>query len=122
MEIGSKIRNLRKKEKWTQKELAFKLDVANTSISDYELGNQAVSVDKLEKLCEIFEVDINYFLNEKELEDLKENKKRMIVEDLLDTLIERGDIKDVNNIEKSIINMLINVMKKDIEDKLKKQP
>jgi len=122
MRIGEKIRNLRIKEDWTQKELATRLGVAHNTISDYERDTKAVSIANLTKLCEIFGVEMSYFLESNEEMTINKNEQnKLILEDLLDSLIARGAIKDAENIDQDTLDMLIQVMKKDIKDKLKEQ-
>lgn len=68
MILADKIMNLRKKNGWSQEELAEKLGVSRQSISKYE-GAQAVpDLDKLLKLSQIFGVTTDYLIKD-ELEE-----------------------------------------------------
>lgn len=64
MEIGTKIGVLRKEHKLSQPELAFKLDISQTSLSEIESGKtKKIDFLLMNKICEIFDVDFEYFLN-----------------------------------------------------------
>jgi transcriptional regulator with XRE-family HTH domain len=64
MTIGEKIKNLRKNKKWSQAELAGRVDVHVTHISRLETQRYAPSLDLLKKLAEAFEVTTDYLLYE----------------------------------------------------------
>ena len=59
MEIGSKISELRKKNKLSQEALAEKLGVARQTISKWELGETSPDLKQAKKLSEIFEVSLD---------------------------------------------------------------
>lgn len=64
MILADKIMNLRKKNGWSQEELAEMLGVSRQSISKYE-GAQAVpELDKIVKLSEIFGVTTDYLVKD----------------------------------------------------------
>jgi len=69
MSMASKIKNLRKQFKLTQKELAEKLGVAPTAVSGWERGANKPLMDKLEIMANMFNVPISYFFDETELGD-----------------------------------------------------
>lgn len=122
MKIGDKIRYLRVKNEWTQKELAEKLGIKQNTLSDYERNISSISLNLTEKLVSIFDVEPAYFLEDDEPIAINKNKAgRLIVEDLLDSLIKRKIITDPHNIDKTTMDMLVQVMRKDIENKLKEQ-
>lgn len=64
--IGEKIRNLRIKYKLTQEQLAEKSDLSVNFISKLERDKKTnISIDKLLKICSVFEITIPEFLDEK---------------------------------------------------------
>jgi len=70
MILADKIINLRKKNGWSQEELAEKLGVSRQSISKYEGAQSVPDLDKLLKLSEIFGVSTDYLLkDELEIEE-----------------------------------------------------
>ena len=68
MILADKIINLRKKNGWSQEELAEKLGVTRQSISKYEGAQSIPDLDKILKLSEIFGVTTDY-LSKDELEE-----------------------------------------------------
>lgn len=68
MILADKIINLRKKNGWSQEELAEKLGVTHQSISKYEGAQSIPDLDKILKLSEIFGVTTDYLIKD-ELEE-----------------------------------------------------
>mgnify|MGYP002674469943 CR=1 FL=1 len=58
----NRIRQLREEHYMTQEELANKLDVNKQTISQYERGVRNPDFEKLENLCDIFNVSSDYLL------------------------------------------------------------
>ena len=58
--IGSRIKQLRQENNLTQKELAEKLSIGLTTISNYETGYSIPDVQMLLKIANIFGVSIDY--------------------------------------------------------------
>jgi len=80
MSIGSKIRKLRIQRKWSQDELAHKLNVAQTSVSNFEANKTIPDFLTMQKVCEVFEIDFGYFTeNDKEKYIFKNNENNNIV-------------------------------------------
>lgn len=68
MILADKIINLRKKNSWSQEELAEKLGVSRQSISKYEGAQSIPDMDKILKLSKIFGVTTDYLIKD-EIED-----------------------------------------------------
>jgi transcriptional regulator with XRE-family HTH domain len=64
MNIGTKIRKLRIENKLSQDELAVKLNVAQRSISNFESNKSIPDFLIMQKICDIFQVDLGYFSEE----------------------------------------------------------
>lgn len=64
MSIGTKIRKLRLQNKWSQEELAHKLNVAQTSVSNFEANKTIPDFVVMQKVCEVFEVGFEYFVED----------------------------------------------------------
>lgn len=64
MILADKIMNLRKKNGWSQEELAEKLGVTRQSVSKYEGAQSVPDLDKIIKLSEIFGVTTDYLLRD----------------------------------------------------------
>ena len=57
-----RIRNLREDKELTQKQMAEKLSVAQTTYSDYELGKLNIPTSILRQLAFILETSVDYLL------------------------------------------------------------
>jgi transcriptional regulator with XRE-family HTH domain len=64
MSIGSKIRKLRILQRMSQEELAYQLNVAQTSISNFESNKTIPDFLVMQKVCEVFKVSFEYFIEE----------------------------------------------------------
>lgn len=69
MILGEKIMELRKKNGWSQEELAGKLNVSRQSVSKWESAMSVPDLDKILQLSELFEVSTDYLLKEDKEED-----------------------------------------------------
>jgi transcriptional regulator with XRE-family HTH domain len=68
--IGNKIKELRNRKGMTQIELANSLNVANTTISNWEKGRRLPSINELKRIASFFNVSLNTFeLNHKKVND-----------------------------------------------------
>lgn len=61
MEIGGKIKNLRKSRKITQHEFAEKIGVSRSTLSCYEIGQRTPNLKTLQQIANIFGVGLDYF-------------------------------------------------------------
>ena len=64
MALSEKIMNLRKKNGWSQEELAERLDISRQSVSKWESGESIPTLEKLIRISEIFEVSTDYLLKD----------------------------------------------------------
>ncbi len=64
MLFAEKLIQLRKKYEMSQEELAEKVDVSRQSVSKWESGTSTPDLDKMIKLADVFEVSIDYLVNE----------------------------------------------------------
>ena len=63
--ISKKIRQLRKEQGWTQKQLSEKLHVGKTTVSNYETGYSEPDIDMLNKMAKLFNVSVDTILGNK---------------------------------------------------------
>ena len=68
MIMADKIIRLRKKNGWSQEELADKLDVSRQAVSKWEAAQSVPNLDKILQLSELFGVTTDYLLKD-EIED-----------------------------------------------------
>jgi repressor LexA len=59
------IRNLREKRSITQKKLASELNIANSTLSQYEKGVRRIDIDLIPKICEILKCNADELLGTK---------------------------------------------------------
>lgn len=69
MILADKIMELRKKQGWSQEELAGRLNVSRQSVSKWESAMSVPELDKILQLSEIFEVSTDYLLKDEKEED-----------------------------------------------------
>lgn len=62
-QLGNRIKELRLKVSLTQEELSERVDISPKSLSQIELGNNFISADTLEKLCNALEVNPKYLFD-----------------------------------------------------------
>jgi len=80
MIIGENIAELRKRNNYTQQDLANILVYSDKSVSKWERGEATPDIEVLLKIAELFDVNINYLLephSEEEKEELIKTKKRI---------------------------------------------
>ncbi|MCL4428058.1 MAG: helix-turn-helix domain-containing protein [Deltaproteobacteria bacterium] len=68
--LGEKIRNKQVELKISTGNVAEFLNISDTQVYRYESGDSLIPIDNLLKLCELFHVDINYFIG-----DIKKEKE-----------------------------------------------
>lgn len=66
--IGEKIKEFRKKNNLNQSDLAKRIGVSNTSISEYERGNVNIDADTLFQIAEVFEIKVDDFFPARNVE------------------------------------------------------
>ena len=82
MIFADKIIELRKKNGWSQEELAEKLDVSRQSVSKWESAQSMPDMNRIIKISEIFGVSTDYLLkDDMELPATEERSSVMIPED-----------------------------------------
>ena len=67
MSIGSKVRKYRESKGWSQDELALRLDVAQTTVSNIESDKNIPNSILLSKIAKELEVDLYDLLEEKHI-------------------------------------------------------
>lgn len=64
--VNKRFKELRESSNLTQIQLANFLNIDQSYISKFEKGERNISVDILEKVCDLFGCDLKYFEDEKE--------------------------------------------------------
>lgn len=104
MTIGQRIKNLRQKKNWTQKELGEKVGINWTNITRYEKDKIKPSVKMLRKFADALEVPADKLVYDEE-----ETKPDLFLQDkeLLKQFIE---VEKMNEEDKAAIKRLIQAM------------
>lgn len=59
--IGEKLLQLRKSQKMTQEDVAEKIGITRSTVSNYEVGRRAPHITDLKRYAAIFNVGLDYF-------------------------------------------------------------
>lgn len=83
-EFGARVRELRRINGWTQKELAdrcgYTSDTSNSTINKIESGKSDISLTKLLSLAQVFDVSVSYLMGDGSSEkDRKSIAKRNVI-------------------------------------------
>lgn len=102
MSVGTKIRKLRMSHKMSQEELAHKLNVGQTSVSNFEANKSIPDFLVMQKVCEVFEVGFDYFVEDNQIYNVKKNLGAVgnnstvnnynIPEDILENILKRIEL------------------------------
>lgn len=100
LDIGSKIIELRKRQGWSQGELAKAIGASRDIIGKYERNENSPSVEMALKIAKVFDVPVDYLLGEgkhaaydketiKRLEDIQvlDNDTRTVLFNIIDTFL-----------------------------------
>ncbi len=63
MKVCEKIKHLRQLQGWSQEDIANKLDMSPNGYGNIERGDTDVSLSKLEKIAELFEMELSELLD-----------------------------------------------------------
>lgn len=89
--MGNKLKNLRKQKRLTQKQVADRIGLAISAVSSYEAGTRYPSYDVLIKLAHIYHVSTDYLLGMTDKKEL--------------------DISGLSNDEVEAVSQLVNILK-----------
>lgn len=59
--IGSQLKELRIARGWRQSQVADKVGLSRSQVSNIEGGKRALTLATLKRFCEVFNIDISYF-------------------------------------------------------------
>ena len=76
--LSKKIRELRKANKYTQEQLAEKVDIGTPNISYFETGKYSPSIETLEKIAKALDVEIYELYMFQPQKSINEIKKELI--------------------------------------------
>lgn len=87
MELKDRMKEMRKKKKWSQVDLSNRSGISTGMIGGIENGTRNPSQKTLSKLAETFGVSVEWLLT-------GEEKKDSIVQDFLQRLVDEGIVQD----------------------------
>lgn len=90
MILAEKIMNLRKKNGWSQEELADQLGISRQSVSKWESGASIPDLDKIIKMSGLFGVSTDYLLKD-ELEEISYSETDTVEEKLRSISVEEAN-------------------------------
>lgn len=61
--LANRIKELRRQKKYTQDELAFRANIARSTLGNIESVKNDITFSKINKLAEAFEISLSEFLN-----------------------------------------------------------
>lgn len=108
MDLGERLKYLRKQQHWTQEQLAQYLNISRSQISKWENGDLLPDVQSLQKLSNLYNVSIDFLIgrdsSKKEL--LREVRRWYQTDDISEkTLDIINYLKQNPNIEEAIYSL-----------------
>lgn len=70
VEFGGKLKDLRKARHISQEDLGAIMGVSRATIGSWESGRRNISIKHLERICDYFNLDINYFRANTEYDEI----------------------------------------------------
>lgn len=95
--IGQLIKQIRKNNHLTQKDLALKYNITYQAVSKWENGKNIPDISLLKQICDDFNIDINSFLNG----DYVANNEKMVKQD------NESKIKILNTKKKRVVLIIL---------------
>ncbi len=111
MNIGEKLKQIRKVRGLSQAELSEKVQVHVTNIARYETNKQTPTIEVLKKIADFYDIAVDYFVSEEsevkpasrlkdkillekfeKIEDFSDEEKKVVIE-LIDAFIAKHQIK-----------------------------
>jgi transcriptional regulator with XRE-family HTH domain len=108
MDIGCRIKELRKKRGLNQPELGKIVNLTGSTISAIEMGKNNPTPETIIKLCEFFEVSADYLLTGKEEPTGISEEEREILEILRKDDALTQALKEAAKLKKKAISYLVN--------------
>ncbi|QBX08079.1 MULTISPECIES: helix-turn-helix domain-containing protein [Streptococcus] len=110
--MNNKIKELRKKKKLTQEELAEKINVTKLTISRWERGERVPKSDKAQQLADFLGVSVSYLLG---YSDYK-NKDMYLEEHSLDHIIESDKYNAIETIGENNLPLVYKFLRREFEE------
>lgn len=82
--LGNRLKAARNKKKLTQRQLAAKLNISQSTIALYETGNRNPDPDTLNKFADFFSVSVDYLLGRNDDQLIIKEQTEIVNEQLTD--------------------------------------
>jgi transcriptional regulator with XRE-family HTH domain len=102
--FGKRLKELRKQKRWTQKELAAKVDIGFSQFNKYECGLHIPPAEKLIELSRLLDTTVDYLLSGQDAQDCSLHNTRLIKRF---RELERFDAEDQETIIKVLDAMIM---------------
>ena len=103
MKLNEKIFEYRKRNNWSQEDLADKIDVSRQTVSKWETGKNVPELDKLIMLAELFNISVDTLVKE-EIE-INSDEDTIKIDDNINTIKEK--FKDNKEFIKKLITAIV---------------
>lgn len=102
--MGERLIKLRKSKKWTQQDVADKINISRSAYAGYELGRRVPEYATLEKMANLFGVSIDFMVgrDEQYLKPTKEQSDYVIREMVEKYNIDLSDPQKKKDLERII--------------------
>ncbi|MBE2984676.1 LexA family transcriptional regulator [Campylobacter sp. RM9344] len=108
MVLGKKIRLIREEQGLNQSELADKLSITSRTLQNYEYGTSIPDIKLMQKMAQIFQVPIGYFLDDNfDVSSIKNDVSRVVSNDV--SLKKAEKLQHLKNTISEQENKLINL-------------
>ena len=114
--FNEKLRMLRKKIRYTQLEVAEKLEISDKSLSDYERGRAEPDIKTLIKIANFFNVSLDYLLGNK-----NKNEKLSFRSPYQNTQEFKKVIHIIDNVDFDKLNVILGVLKAVVGNEVKEE-
>ncbi|HWJ76495.1 MAG TPA: helix-turn-helix transcriptional regulator [Niallia sp.] len=81
MTLGEKLKEARKEAKLSQEQLAEKMSVSRSAVAKWENNRGMPDIENLKSMAQLFNVSIDYLLNDESTIDFSEFKEPIILDD-----------------------------------------
>lgn len=112
---NKKIRYLRNQKKYSQRQLADKLNVGESTVGMWESGKRTPSHEFIPKLAEIFGVTIDYFydIERKDVNELPQYDEEISKDEVQQLIAEYVDSLDWSDERKKLVQKQIDSLLED---------
>ena len=104
MEIGQKIKKLRKEKDWTQKELGKRTGIDYRNITKYETGAIKLSVKVLKRFADAFEISVDELIH-----DANEIRPELLIQDK-ELLRQFQEVEKLEEAEKQAVKIILDAL------------